>query len=300
MERVAFGKTGLEVTRLGLGLAEFLRHEVGAGVDEARRVLNNALDGGINFLDTAACYGNTEELIGATVSHRRSEYVLATKAGHAVEDAPGGAWTALTIEHSIDRSLKRLKTDYVDIVQLHSCGLDVLARGEVIEALVKAKDAGKMRFMGFSGDNEAARWAVDSGMFATLQTSLNLVEQGAYPDLLRAAEAQGAGVIVKRPVANGAWGKSSSPYQYADEYFRRAQLFAEEGPIPGEPDDPILFAMGFVFAHPEVHTAIIGTHNPSHVLSNIELMDRLPISQEAVDELHRRFERLGKDWRQLT
>ena len=109
------------------------------------------------------------------------------------------------------------------------------------------------------------------------------------------------GIIIKRPVANGAWGKAKSPYTYADEYFRRAQIMAKMDDLPGATEDLILLAMGFVFTHPEVDTAIVGSRNPSHVASNIELVERrLPIPAETVEELHRRFEQAGEEWSQLT
>ena len=302
MEKLDLGKTGLQVTRLGLGLAEVSRQNESAAAEDVGRVLNAALDGGINFIDTAACYGNTEELIGATVAHRRNEYILATKCGHVIEGASGEPWTAPVVEESIDRSLARLRTDHLDLIQLHSCGVEVLEQGEVIDVLIKAKEAGKTRFVGFSGDNEAAHWAVDSGIFDTLQTSFNLVEQHARTKrLFERAEARGMGIIIKRPIANGAWGKAKSPYTYADEYFRRAQIMTKMGDLPGATEDAILLAMGFVFAHPEVDTAIVGTHTPSHVTSNIELVEqRLPIPAETVEELHRRFDEAAEEWRQLT
>ncbi len=303
MDMREFGKTGLTVSVLGLGLAEIERHdESSSDVELAGRVLNSALDGGINFLDTAACYGNTEEMIGRTVAHRRNEYILATKAGHVRGGATGEPWTAGVIEASIDRSLKRLQTDHLDLVQLHSCDLDVLQRGEAIEALEKARDAGKTRFIGYSGDNEVASWAVESGRFDSLQTSYNLVEQHARTKkLFELAESAGLGVIIKRPVANGAWGKESSPYSYADEYFRRAKTMGEAGPLPDEPANPHLLALGFVLARPEVDTVIVGTHNPNHVRANIEMVERgLAISSRTLDELYDRFDRVGEDWRQRT
>ena len=302
METSVFGNTGLEVSRLGLGLAEIPRHQASSSdVEEAGRVLNVALDGGINFLDTAACYGETEEMMGRTVAHRRDEYVLATKCGHVTGGASGEPWTSETIEPSIDRSPRRLRTDRVDLVQLHSCDLDVLERGEAIEALLRAKAAGKTRFAGFSGDNEAARWAVESGLFDTLQTSYNLVDQHARDGLLEAAKVRGMGIIVKRPLANGVWGRSGSPYGYADEYQRRAQTMAKMGPLPGAPDNPVMLALAFVLAEPEVDTAIVGTHNPSHLRSNIAMVGAgLSIPPETLQELHRRFEELGKQWPQRT
>ncbi len=309
MKTTDFGNTGLEITRLGLGLAEISRQERSKVVEEADRVLNAALDGGINFLDTAACYGRTEEIIGATVAHRRDEYILATKCGHTTDDGDRGtpwtehkSWTGAAVSESIDRSLRRLQTDHLDIVQLHSCDVDVLEHGEVIEALAQARDAGKTRFIGYSGDNAAARWAVDSGVFDSLQTSFNLVEQHAHTKgLFEAAEARGMGVIIKRPVANGAWGKERSPYEYADEYFRRAQIMEGMGPLPQAPEDPILLALGFVLAQPQVDTIIVGTHNPSHLASNVEMVThRLPIPTETVDALRRRFEDADDGWFQLT
>ncbi|MCY4529056.1 MAG: aldo/keto reductase [Chloroflexi bacterium] len=303
MELREFGRTGLKITPLGLGLAEISRQDrMGGDVSAGAAVLNEALDNGINFLDTAACYADTEALIGETVSHRRDEYVLATKAGHAVGNAPGESWARETIEHSIDRSLRLLQTDYVDIVQLHSCDVEVLERGDAIDAVVRAREAGKTRFVSFSGDNEAAKWAVKSGIFATLQTSYNVVEQHARTKgVFDMAQAAGMGVILKRPVANGAWWKDESPYPYADEYFRRSQLMKEAGPFEHDLDDQVLLVTGFALAEPAVTTIITGTHNVDHLKSNIDLVaNHLPISDATVRELHGRFEQVEDDWRQLT
>lgn len=305
MQMTTLGNTGLKVSRLGAGLAEIGEQLTIADIEQASQVLNAALDGGINFLDTAACYGVSEEVIGRTIAHRRDEYILASKCGHVTGGYMGEPWTAQTITESIDRSLARLRTDYLDLVQLHSCGVDVLEQGEVTEAVLKAKAAGKTRFMGYSGDNEAARWAVDSGLFDTLQTSFNLVDQHARTRLFPLAEARGMGIIIKRPIANAAWGAERAP-RYgragrADEYFRRAQVMARLGPIPDAPDDRILLAMGFVFAHPEVDTAIVGTRNPSHMLADIELLERgLLIQREAVEALRLRFDQVEEQWVQLT
>ena len=299
MRTSPFGNTGLTVSILGAGLARIGYELTMKDVEEAGQVLNSALDGGINFLDTSACYDISEELIGRTIAHRRDEYTLATKCGHVVGDASGTAWSAQTVEQSIDRSLSRMKTDHLDLVQLHSCGMAELERGEVIEALLAAKRSGKARFVGYSGDNEAALWAVESGHFDTLQTSFNVVDQHARTRLFGPAKAGGMGIIIKRPIANGAWGAERSPYGYAGEYFRRAQIVSEMGPVPGAPADRILGAMGFVLAHPEVDTVIVGTRNPSHMQTNIEQVEtQLPIAGEFVDELHRRFDEVGDDWPQ--
>ena len=300
MEQKPFGKTGLMVTRLGVGASELGDYSLSDDdVEKAGRVLNTALDGGINFVDTGACYRNSEELIGRTVSSRRDDYVLATKCGHARGGLSGEDWSAEIVARSIDRSLVRLRTDHLDLVQIHSCDLSVLERGEVIKALLKAKDAGKTRLVGYSGDNEAARYAVESGLFDALQTSFNVVDQNANTDgLLALAEEKGMGVIIKRPIANGAWGAEGSPSStYGAEYFRRAKAMAAMGPIPGAPGDRILTALGFVFAHPEVDTAIVGTQNPDHMASNIEMMEGgVDVPAEMVTEFHRRFDELRESW----
>jgi aryl-alcohol dehydrogenase-like predicted oxidoreductase len=300
MDQTPFGKTGLMVTRLGIGASEIGDYSLsGDDVEMAGRVLNSALDGGINFLDTGSCYRNSEELIGLTVSSRRDDYVLATKCGHVRGRWTGEDWSAETVAKSIEQSLVHMKTDHLDLVQIHSCDVSVLERGEVTEALLKAKDAGKTRLVGYSGDKEAARYAVESGLFDTLQTSFNVVDQGASTDgLLALAAEKGMGVIIKRPIANGAWGAEGSPTsEYGAEYFRRAKTMAALGPMPGAPEDRILAALGFVFAHPEVDTAIVGTQNPAHMASNIEMMEKgVGVPSEMVDEFHRRYDELRESW----
>ena len=298
METIALGSTGIQVTRLGIGLSEI--GSTSLEVSTVETLLNKGLDAGINFLDTAACYGNSEELVGMTVSHRRSEYTLATKCGHVTGGYQGEAWTAQLVTDSIDRSLTRLKTGYVDLVQLHSCKVDVLEQGDVIEALIKARDAGKTRFIGYSGDNEHAQWAVDSGIFATLQTSFSLVDQKARNGLLEAAEAKGMGIIIKRPIGNGVWGKSSVASAYHQQYLERAQAMAAVGPIV-DSEDTIRMAMGFTFSHSQVDTAIVGTTNTDHLLSNITMLDQgVTLPSETMDALTQRFSDLGKNWPQLT
>ena len=153
MEVTALGRTGLKVSRLGAGLARIGFQLTMADVAEAGRVLNAALDGGINFFDTAACYDVSEELIGRTVARRRDEYLLATKCGHVTGGYVGEPWSAQTIRDSVDRSLARMRTDRLDLLQLHSCDVTTLQEGEVVDALLEAKQAGKTRFVGYSGDN---------------------------------------------------------------------------------------------------------------------------------------------------
>jgi len=254
MQKVQFGSTGFETSRLGVGLSEIGSFEL-SDQAQATNVLNTALDNGINFLDTSACYGISEELVGNGVSQRRDDYFLATKAGHVARGYEGEAWTFQTVVDSIDRSLRLLQTDHVDVVQLHSCDIDVLEKGDAIRALQEAQQAGKTSFIGYSGDNESAHWAVDSGLFATLQTSYNLVEQRARTTgLLEKAIAKGMGTIIKRPIAGGVWGKSrpdaadQTASNYNTPYLDRAKSVRTLGPIENEPDDAILTSLGYTLS----------------------------------------------------
>ena len=303
MEMAVLGKTGLEVSRLGAGLNEIGRQLTANDVEQAGRVLNAALDGGINFLDTAACYGVSEEMIGRTIAHRRHEYVLATKAGHVTGGYPGRPWMAQTVRDSIDRSLVRMKTDYLDLLQIHAYDMTVPPPDEVVQAVLDAKEAGKVRFVGYSQENDEAEWAVESGLFDALQTAFNLVDQRARYGLLKRARAKGMGIIIKRPIANAAWGKAlvqGGPAvgdAVTEKLPERARTMMALGPIPGAPEDHIELALGFVLANPEVDTAIVGTRNPVHMLANIDLVqNRLPIPNDAVDELYRRYDLVGRDW----
>ena len=307
MQKVQFGSTGFETSRLGVGLSEIGSFEL-SDQAQATNVLNTALDNGINFLDTSACYGISEVLVGNGVSQRRDDYFLATKAGHVARGYEGEAWTFQTVVDSIDRSLRLLQTDHVDVVQLHSCDIDVLEKGDAIRALQEAQQAGKTKFIGYSGDNESAHWAVDSGLFATLQTSYNLVEQRARTTgLLEKAIAKGMGTIIKRPIAGGVWGKSrpdaadQTASNYNTPYLERAKSVRTLGPIENEPDDAILTSLGYTLSDPNANVSIVGTTNPSHMATNVRQIDNdLPIPDSVIAELNRRFEQLDKDWAQRT
>src|SRR5213078_4286687 len=142
------------------------------------KLLGSALDAGLNVIDTAECYEDSEVLIGKAIGARRRDFFLFTKCGHA-----GGwgraDWRLDALVKSIERSLKRLATDHVDLVQLHSCSLDVLKRGDAILALERARERGWTRYIGYSGDGAAARYAIETGRFDTLQTSVSIADQEA-------------------------------------------------------------------------------------------------------------------------
>ena len=306
METKVLGKTGLEITRLGIGLSEI--GSILSSEDEktATEVLNGALDNGVTFLDTSACYGLSEEFIGRAISTRRHEYILASKAGHYLPRGEGEDWTYDLVTASIERSLRLMKTDYMDLIQLHSCAIDVLEKGDVIQAIQDAKQAGKVNHIGYSGDNENAKWAVDSGQFETLQTSYSLVDQTARVNLFPGVVRQEMGLIIKRPIGNAVWGRATDPNpyhhmptSYTEEYFRRGLEMAKLGPVKNGPDDAIELAMGFTLNRPEVSTVIVGTLNPKHLESNVQMLNNgLSLSDVTVKDLESRFDKVGKGWDQ--
>jgi aryl-alcohol dehydrogenase-like predicted oxidoreductase len=295
METRTLGRTDLVVTRLGFGGARIGLEDVNP--DRVGRVLNRLLDDGITLIDTAACYHDSEELIGRYIGGRRNEYVLATKCGHVTGDATGEPWTRAVIEESIDRSLQRLRTDHVDLVQLHTCSADVLRTGEAVDAVMRAKEAGKTRYVGYSGDGDDALEAIRMGVFSTLQTSFNLVDQKGRADVLPEAKAAEMGVIAKRPIANGAIGQSASPYGYADAYFKRARQLE----IPdGAPEDPIELSLRFTLSQDAIDTAIVGTTNPDHARDNLELTEKGPLANAVLDSFYSQFDALGAEWNPQT
>ena len=298
MERRYLGKTGLLVSRLGVGLAEIGHFSPASDVSLISQLVNTAIEHGLNFFDTASCYGHSEELLGKALLHNREKVIIATKAGHAL-DSMTRSWTYETIRKSIERSLKRLNTEYIDIVQLHSCDVDVLKQGEVIRALQEAKQQGKTRFIGYSGDNESAGWAVESDIFDTLQTSFNIVDQKARSQLLPKAAEHEMGIIVKRPIANAAWAAAQNPSAYAGEYFRRSKKMIGDNSLPTNSTHPLVISLGFVFAHNAIDVAIVGTKNPVHMQNNINWVENdLPIDKTIVQRWEQKFDEVGSDWSQ--
>jgi len=305
MEMVQLGNTELKVSRLGVGLVEIGLQLTRRNRDQADNLLNTALDGGINFFDTAECYGISEDLIGEALSHKRDQFVLATKAGHPSFGTEGVRWHVDTLKKSIDRSLLRLKTDYVDILQMHAYDIFGEPPDEIVQVFLDAKRDGKTRYIGYSQENEEAMWAIQSGLFDTIQTAFNIMDQRALFGIFDEASKAGMGVIAKRPIGNGMWGrvfKKSDHYEdtVAKSLRVRAEKMQEFGEIATEPENHILSALGFVLHHSQIHTAIVGSRNPQHMRLNIDMVNhQLPISRKYVEELHRRYETIGRHWRSI-
>ena len=240
------------------------------------RLLGEALDAGLNVIDTAECYLASEALIGRAAAHRRQDYYLLTKCGHASGlNLPD--WDPRLLAPSIERSLRRLRTDYLDVVQLHSCLADVLRRGEVIDALQRAREAGKTRYLGYSGDGEAARYAIACGAFDTLQTSINIADQEAIE--LTLPLARGLGVIAKRPLANVAWRHGTRPADpYIQAYWERLRQLDYDF-LQQPLGEAAGMALRFTLSVDGVHTAIVGSAQPGRWRQNAALLAAEPLAQ---------------------
>jgi aryl-alcohol dehydrogenase-like predicted oxidoreductase len=303
MEMRTLGKTGMNVSVLGFGGAEIGFEE--ATVDTVRTLLNAAIDAGLNVIDTAECYwAKTEEsaserLIGEAVAHRRKDFVLFTKVGHAA-GLDGKDWDPAMMAKSIDRSLKRLRTETVDLIQLHSCGADKLRQGDVIDVLRKARDAGKTRFIGYSGDGEHARTAIETGAFDTLQTSVNVADQQPLTLTLPLAQRANMGVIAKRPVANVAWKEATEPKEgvYYRAYWRRLRELKYPFVRFGQPtDESVATALRFTLSAPGVHTAIVGTKRPGRWQTNARAAAQGKLPESELKAIRDRWQQVAQtDW----
>jgi aryl-alcohol dehydrogenase-like predicted oxidoreductase len=304
MERRRLGKTGLDVSVIGFGGAPIGLLETEQ--DRVGTILNQLLDEGVNVVDTAAMYRGSEEAIGKAISQRREEYVLVSKCGEAGSDADSPVWSADSLKQTVDRALERLQTDHLDVMLLHTCPLETLQEGNALGALVRARDAGKVRFVGFSGDNEAAAYAAEIPDIAVIETSINICDQANVEVVLPKARDNDVGIIAKRPIANAAWkdvGEQPGFYtEYAETYTRRLErmkVTPQDVGFDGEPADvwPEI-ALRFTLAQPGVHTAIVGTTNPDHVAGNIQAARRGVLSQDAVEKLRAAFDAARADCEQ--
>lgn len=293
MRTVPFGNLGVHVSELGFGGSE-----IGFGnvpQEEVDLLLNTALDAGINVIDTAECYADSEEKIGRAISHRRNEFFLFTKCGHSrVEGLPD--WTPQLLARQIDESLQKLQTERLDLVQLHSCSLALLEKGEVIEVLEAAKQAGKTRWIGYSGDREEALFAAKSGRFDSLQTSCNLFDQQVLIETLPTALANGMGVIAKRPIGNAAWRWASYEEcpDYPKPYWRRMQELAYPE-LDGALNQAEV-ALGFTRAT-GVHTMIVGASGVGRIHSNVATLQSLEFGSDLFQSIRNRWVEVAKpDW----
>jgi aryl-alcohol dehydrogenase-like predicted oxidoreductase len=294
MPKRTFGQTGLQVSALGWGGAPAAY--LAADKQQTVSMLNKLLDAGMNVIDTAASYPGSEKFIGENLSHRRKDFVLISKCGSKIPESDGEPWSEKLVLDTVDRALKLLKTDVIDVMLLHSCDLATLKKGEAMGALLKAREAGKIRFAGYSGDNDAAEFATTIPDVAVIETSINLVDQ-LNLNWPPQAEENRIGVIATPPIANAAWKQiqeqpgmyQSYAKQYTDRFRAMGLKLSDLGYKDGDEHAWPEAALRFTLSQSGVHTAIIGTTNPKHAEANLIAATQGPLSADAVGKIRAVF-----------
>jgi aryl-alcohol dehydrogenase-like predicted oxidoreductase len=276
------GRTGLRVSEIGLGTVE-LGLDYGVPVDgehlrppeeQAARLLNRALDLGVNFIDTARAYGGSEEVIGRALKGRREEYILASKLKPIREEGQPDQELRDQVKASIAESLRMLQTDVIDLLQLHHAPADVVKSGRVLAAAREAQRAGAVRFIGASTYGEDAPLAVlESGGYDTLQVAYNLADRTLEEKVLPLAQQQGVGIIVRSVLLRGVLTHRYIylPNQLADLKSAIAQLSSLVGREAGSLPE---MAYRFVLANPAVSTALVGTARVEELEAALAFADK--------------------------
>ena len=246
------GRTDLRITPIGFGAFKIGRNE---GIKypqpyslpdelQVERLLNGVLDLGVNYLDTAPAYGLSEERIGRAIAHRRREFVISTKVGESFEAGRSTHdFSARAVRESVARSLKRLRSDVLDIVFVHSHGDDMAVQDEtdVVGTLEALRSDGLVRAIGFSGKT------VDGAQAALPWADAIMVEyrlgDDSHAPLIAEAAARGVGVVVKKG-------------------FQSGRLDPSE-------------AIRFVLCDPGVTSLLIGGLDPGHVAQNVGVAEEM-------------------------
>ena len=316
MEMRAFGRTDLQVGVLGLGAGEIGFENTPDHTVDA--LIGEALDAGLNVIDTAAMYMDSERKLGRVLRGRRNRVLLSTKCGRSLPKSSFAGlllrarrklgrlsseadeyesldWHPRVLERNIEQSLVRLKTDRIDLIQLHSCSEETLRRGEAIQVLQRARQAGKTRYIGYSGDGQAALYAIRCGQFDALELSINIADQEAIDLLVPPASRQGMGLIAKRPIANGLWRnirRPEAPHHHA--YWDRLQELRYDSLRDSGAFET---ALRFTLSVPGVSTAIVGTANLAHFRQNAECVAAGPLEKHQFDAIRAHWKQVaGPGW----
>jgi aryl-alcohol dehydrogenase-like predicted oxidoreductase len=298
------GRTGATVTKLAYGAMELRGRVPGRGgrdvtPEEARTVLNAVLDAGINMIDTSPDYGASEELIGAFISHRRAEFFLSSKCGCPIDPPPGErpphVFTRANVRAGVEQSLRRMKTDHIDLVQFHiSPSRAELEANDSVAELVALRDEGKIGFLGMSGTLPNLTDHIAMGVFDAFQIPYSALERDHEASIHDAAVG-GAGTIIRGGVARGVPVAAAEvmerlPEQFRQTYAKRRDLWDEAGldeVLDGLPR--MEFMLRFTLSHPDMTTTIVGTSNPKHLADNVAAAKKGPLPADQYNEAKRRL-----------
>ena len=290
------GKTGLDVTRLGFGAMEIrdladLPEDRSLTGKQAQMMLNAVLDSGINFLDTSIDYGRSEEIIGKYISHRRSEFYLASKCGcPALPDLLGGGhvFTRENIIAGVNQSLERLNTDYIDIIQLHNPTVEDVEKGDLVSVLNDLRRDGKVRWIGVSATLPHISTFIEWQVFDEFQIPYSALLRN-HENVISTASDTGIGTVIRGGVSKGEPGVSGVSRPDAWSKFDEANLddLREDG------ESRTAFVLRFTLSHSQIHTIIVGTQNRMHLDENVAVAQRGPLSMDVYEEAKRRLSAVG-------
>jgi aryl-alcohol dehydrogenase-like predicted oxidoreductase len=274
MDYRRLGRTGLRVSALALGAVE-LGLDYGIAVpgefgrpaeDEAIRLVHAAIDGGMNLIDTARAYGESEAVLGRALCGRRGQVVLATKVRTQRDDGstPDGDELRRLMQQALDTSLRLLQTDYVDIWQVHNVDAALLERRDVLaEVFAAARRDGKARFVGGSTYGaEMPMAAIESDVFDMLQVTYSVLDQRLADRVLPAAAERDIGIVVRSILLKGALTTRGDHLPDRLEQLRERSrqfrgLVAEAGPDISAAQAAIAFGL----AHPHIQAVLVGVRS---------------------------------------
>ncbi len=302
LEKRALGRTGIDITVLGYGAMELRGAPRGRDLseDDAGSILNAVLDLSVNFIDTSIDYGVSEERIGRHIARRRGEYFLASKCGCLVgwEPDPGRdrggphVYTKENIVAGIEQSLRRLNTDYIDLLQVHMTpSRQALEENDVVGTMTELRDQGKIRFLGMSGAIPNLADHIAMGAFDAFQIPYS-ASQREHESLISAASAAGAGVIIRGGAARGA---PSGDQRAAQRNPELLDVWERAGmdELLDEGQSRMEFVIRFTETHPDMDTNIVGTINPAHLEANLAAAAKGPLPADVYDEAKRRLADAG-------
>lgn len=296
------GRTGLNVTALGFGALELRGMVAGVGRElkpgQPERILNAVLDAGINYIDVAADYGEAEGHIGRCIANRRKEFFLASKCGcppdvskflptertrYGVPLPQLHDYSRENIIKTCDQSLRRMKTDYLDVLQFHfSPSRNILEQEKAVQTLESLKRDGKIRFLGCSSILPNITDHIKMGVFDVLQVPYSAL-QPEHEDAIVAAARAGVGIVIRGGVAKGPPGKGQGSADLWD-LWDKAEL---DELLEGEHRTG--FMLRFTITNPDIHTTVVGTLDPEHLLENIAAVLKGPLPASVYSEAKRRL-----------
>ncbi len=313
MKYRTLGKTGYEVSEVSLGTWQ-VGGKWGSPFDEAlaERILNEAIDGGVNFIDTADVYseGLSEKAVGRIVRSRSERLYVATKCGRRIQPHTSDGYQPEVLRQFVEDSLRRTGLETIDLIQLHCPPTEVYYRPEIFEAFDDMKADGLIQNLGVSVEKvEEALKAMEFPNVTTVQIIFNLFRQRPSELFFKEAARRNVGIIVRVPLASGLLtGRFSAQTSFEEgdhrQFNRHGEAFDKGETFSGidyglgleavealktlfpDLDNLALVALQWILQFPELSCIIPGASRPEQVASNLSVYDRPPLTVEQIRKMN--------------